>query len=274
MKKAVAADHHEHHQEQAEPEGPVLRRPAESRSCISLKAMAPTTPPHSQPTPPMITPASRRPAVEIQHVERREAGGLHQQARRRRRAIAAAGVDTAPGARRRSGRSPRRAGGCRGSPAATSRKGDAHDARDDHAEQRNSTASDRGEGDAAVEVELERPSSGPIMTPCRPSAPPVNSSLLASSRGSPATPSVTIRRVRSEPRDHEHRCWPRRAAATRPKVATARPTSGSGITNLGEQRRRVGAGAEEGRVAERDDAGIAEDRGRATPRTAPGSRSR
>ena len=60
-------------------------------------------------------------AVEVEHVERGEAGGLREQRagraghRRRDR------VDRRPGARRRSGRSPRRAAGCRGSPAATSR---------------------------------------------------------------------------------------------------------------------------------------------------------
>ena len=43
---------------------------------------------------------------------------------------------------------------------------------------------------------------------------------------------------------------------------------------LGEQRRRVRAEAEERRVAERDDAGVAQDRGRARPRTGPGWRCR
>ncbi len=128
--------------------------------------------------------------------------------------------------------------------------------------QATSSASAVGVGDAAAEVELEaaeRRQTAPSTTPCRPSAPPVSqSSGWRARRGSRATPSVTIRRVRSEPRrirklvsEAEQR------RARRPP--TARPSQRVGHHVLGEQRRGVGADAEEGRMAERDDAGVAED---------------
>jgi hypothetical protein len=70
-----------------------------------------------------------------------------------------------------------------------------------------------------------------MVTPCKPSEPPVSqSSLLASSSNSKAMPSVTMSRVRSVPRMMvNEQTAPSAVAATMP---TARPTSGSGITCL------------------------------------------
>jgi hypothetical protein len=117
------------------------------------------------------------------------------------------------------------------------------------------------------------PSTGENIRPWMPSVPPVSqSSLLASSSRISATPSVTIRRVRSVPRSTVR-------LATRPSTAgqrpwpTSRPRCGSGITCLqnrprcrrrGRRRRRGPA-----RRCRRSRAP-----GRATPRTAPRSRSR
>ena len=88
-----------------------------------------------------------------------------------------------------------------------------------------------------------------------------------------ATPSVTISRVRSEPRST-------RKLVAKPSTAAARPAASSAsvgslmISYLREQARRIGADAEEGRVAERDDAGIAEDEIEREREQAPRSRSR
>ena len=100
---------------------------------------------------------------------------------------------------------------------------------------RNSTSITASEYQAAVRPNRSnsnRPSTGPITTPCRPSAPPVSqSSLLASSSSSSAVPSVTISRVRSVPRRIVMLATraEQRADST---IATTRPTSGSGITCL------------------------------------------
>ena len=77
----------------------------------------------------------------------------------------------------------------------------------------------------------KRPSTGPIRTPCRPSAPPVrSSSLLANSSKIRAAPRVTIRRVRSLPRKmvtlHNK---PSAAVST---AATHNPNKGSGTRCL------------------------------------------
>ena len=126
---------------------------------------------------------------------------------------------------------------------------------------KNSTSSTVSEYQAAVRPDRsnsKRPSSGPMTTPCRPSEPPVSqSSLLASSSRIRATPSVTISRVRSLPR------WmvtetSRAPAPSPPRPPPARPTSGSGITCLANSAAGVRAHAEEGRVAERHDAGVAQ----------------
>ena len=102
------------------------------------------------------------------------------------------------------------------------------------------------------------PSSGFISMPCRPSTPPVNAvSLLAASYSISDTPSVTMSRVRSAPRST--RKLVTKPAAPASATAAARPSSGSPKPYLASDARRVGAEAEEGRVAERDDAGIAED---------------
>ena len=100
--------------------------------------------------------------------------------------------------------------------------------------------------------------SGPITTPCRPSAPPVSqSSLLASSYRIEATPSVTISRVRSVPRRISTLVASAEQRAARDRDGQADQRIGHHV--LGEQRRGVRAEAEERGVAERDDAGVAED---------------
>ena len=70
-----------------------------------------------------------------------------------------------------------------------------------------------------------------MVTPCRPSAPPVSqSSLLASSNRISVSPSVTMMRVRSVPRRMvSENSAPSSVPAT---VPTSRPTSGSGMTCL------------------------------------------
>ena len=111
----------------------------------------------------------------------------------------------------------------------------------------------------ARQIEIERaraPRS--ITTPCKPSAPPVSQSQ----------PVGELEQDQPDPeRDHEPRQVeaaqdvatlvhePSTVAVT---IATARPTSGSRMDVLGEQRRRIGAHAEERGVTERDDAGVAQ----------------
>ena len=98
-----------------------------------------------------------------------------------------------------------------------------------------------------------------MVTPCKPSAPPVSQPYrLANSRSTSATPSVTIRRVRSEPRNT-------RKLVTKPSAVAAHAGDQQGQHRLvddsvlGQQRGGIGAEAEKGGMAERDDAGIAED---------------
>ena len=104
----------------------------------------------------------------------------------------------------------------------------------------------------------KRPSTGAIET-LRPSAPPVIAELrLASSPSISATPIVTISRVRSEPRSSSGAVASPSARGERAGDRRARAV-GIGETLAREDRRGVGAEAEEGRVTERDDAGQAED---------------
>ena len=83
------------------------------------------------------------------------------------------------------------------------------------------------------------------------------SSRLAISHRTSATPSVTISRVRSEPRST-------RKLVTKPSTVAAQAGDEQRQHRLlddavlGEEARDIGAEAEERRVAERDDAGIAE----------------
>ena len=104
-----------------------------------------------------------------------------------------------------------------------------------------------------------RPSSGPTTTPCRPSAPPV-------SRGQP------LASLEQDQRDAERHHQPRQVgaaqhqqagerspAAPQPATATREAEQRIGVDVLGEQAGGIGAEAEERRVAERDDAGIAQD---------------
>ena len=95
--------------------------------------------------------------------------------------------------------------------------------------------------------------------PCRPSKPPVMSEKrLASSRSNSAMPSVTISRVRSAPRMTRNEVTKPTTIAARPATSSA-STGSSTIVMQRQQAGRVGADAEERRMAERDDAGIAED---------------
>ena len=74
--------------------------------------------------------------------------------------------------------------------------------------------------------------------------------------GSSATPSVTISRVRSVPRRISTLVTSPSSAPTRDRDGQADQRVGHHV--LGEQRRGVGAEAEERGMAERDDAGVAE----------------
>ena len=104
-----------------------------------------------------------------------------------------------------------------------------------------------------------RPRIGCISMPCNPSVPPVMSEKRsASASSSSAMPSVTIRRVRSTPRITRKLVTKPSAMATRP--ATTSAITGSVMTPCKRQQaRRIGADAEERGMAERNDAGIAED---------------
>ena len=112
---------------------------------------------------------------------------------------------------------------------------------------------------APAEVELEAPEQRPhdhALQAVGAAGEPVEACWPALA-GSSATPSVTISRVRSVPRRTS-------ALVTRPStpaasVPTASPTQRVGHHVLGEQRRGVGADAEERRVAERHDAGVTQD---------------
>ena len=198
-------------------------------------------------------------AVEVEHVERDEAAGLREQR------AGGAGDAPRPACRRRpaaaapTGRCSMRAGGCRAAPAATRRTasgrcaGEQQDDEQDDERVGVGGAARRGRTRSAEGV-----TAGPSTTPCRPSAPPVTASKrLASSYRIEATPSVTISRVRSRAAQDQH-------AGRSPSSALAPTADGQAdaadrASRCGEQRRGVGAEAEEGGVAERDDAGVAED---------------
>ena len=65
-----------------------------------------------------------------------------------------------------------------------------------------------------------------MVTPCNPSAPPVSQpNLFANSRSKSATPSVTISRVRSEPRNTRKLVTKPSAIAARPETTNARTGS-------------------------------------------------
>ena len=92
--------------------------------------------------------------------------------------------------------------------------------------------------------------------PERPLAPPVNSSRLAASPRIEATPTVIIRRVRSDPRRI------RKLLAKPISPAAAAPARRAEDRIAGNLQREqpggIGADAEEGGVTERQDAGMAE----------------
>ncbi len=86
----------------------------------------------------------------------------------------------------------------------------------------------------------------------------VRRSALATSPSTSATPSVTIRRVRSLPRS-TRKLVSEAQRPRRPRWRRRAPASGSRGDVLGQKAGGVGADAEEGGVAQRDDAGIAQD---------------
>ena len=202
----------------------------EITSCSSLKPIAPRMPPYSQPTPPItrisITSAERwnsnkssdaKPVVCVSSAPAAPASAAANVY-----TCASLAVTGMPMAMARS-RLSRMA-------LSVAPKGDCTMRR---ASKKN-TSSTVSEYQAAVRPYRSNsnlPSTGPIITPCRPSAPPVSqSSLLASSSITRPTPSVTMRRVRSVPRMMvSDATAPSTVAAPMP---TARPTSGSGITCL------------------------------------------
>ena len=104
-----------------------------------------------------------------------------------------------------------------------------------------------------------RPRIGCISMPCSPSVPPVMlEKRSASASSNSAIPSVTISRVRSTPRITRKLVRKPSTIATRP--ATTSASTGSLMTPCrASSPARIGADAEERGVAERDDAGIAED---------------
>ena len=232
--QALAADQHQHDQEQAEPERPVLRRDRRQPVVHHLERD------RADQRRRTASRCRRSPAP----ASRRRCGGTR--ARRARRSRW-----SAPAARRPRRPSPRRAcrpppgARCTDMPIAIARSRLSRSACSDDAERRMHDAPrDSRKATNSTDQRIARrpcgrrgrtrsgPSSGPITTPCRPSAPPVSqSSLLASSS----------RIRRHAQRHHQPRqvgaAQDQRAASARPAarpraMPTARPTSGSGITCL------------------------------------------
>ena len=104
-----------------------------------------------------------------------------------------------------------------------------------------------------------RPRIGCISMPCSPSVPPVMlEKRSASASSSSAIPSVTIRRVRSTPLITRKLVRKPSTVATRP--ATTSASTGSVMMPCSASSpARIGADAEERGMAERNDAGIAQD---------------
>ena len=110
----------------------------------------------------------------------------------------------------------------------------------------------------AGNVELEQPEDRPHCDPLQTIGAPREPGMrLAISRSTNATPSVTMMRVRSEPRST--RKLVTKPSTTAAKPATIRPTTVRRSSMLGEKTGHVGAKTEIRRMAERNDAGVSED---------------
>ena len=190
-------------------------------------------------------------AMEGEHVERDELRRLRAAARRRRPHRRRRGVDRhQPPV----DRDADRAGAQRIVPDRAQRQAERRHARSRRASTNstNSTAEAVGIGGACRRCRTRTgPSTGAIVMPCRPSAPPVSQDMrFATSSSSSATPSVTISRVRSEPRSTRKlvtKPEQRRATA----AADAGPSSGSPMTRAspeGPPHRRRGRRRPHGRA--------------------------
>ncbi len=238
--QALAADQHQHDEEQAEPEVPVLRRPGRDQVVQQLEDDG------AEDAAVEIAGAADHEhqqhlgaAVEVEHVERGEAAGLRQQRAGRAGDAAGERCRPRPAARAPRGRCWRRAGGCRAAPAArrrtasaragarTSRQSDQHDQRC-----RRRRCGPRGRTRSSAERHA-----APSTTPCRPSAPPVSRRACWRARRG-------WRRRRASPSAASGRCragsarWRPGRAAAAAATATDHADERVGHHMLSEQRRR------------------------------------
>ena len=276
--EALAPDEHQHDQEQAEPEVPVLRRPRRDQVVQQLEDD------RAEDAAVEIAGAADDEdeqhlgaAMEVEDVERGEAGRLREQRAGRAGDRAGEGVDRDQPQRHR------QADARRAQPVVAQRlQRDAERrvdeaARDEEDEREHDQRVGVGGSPGEIEVEAFQRREGH-----RDRA--HDDALQAV--GAAGQPVELVGELVEDRGDAERHHQPRQVAAAQDEDARHQAEERArgdrddqaddriGHHVLREQRRRVRAEAEERGVAERDDAGVAEDRGRARSRTGRRSRSR